>query len=133
MRRLLTPLLVILAILAAFGLLIGMILALQASGYPSRLHATGTPSNSILAQETVAAETIPTTVSGSPITVTADTVNLRDSEHKATGNTAARGTELTVYWQADGYGQITAPAEYADLFIWRGCTSDPAEYGCEAK
>jgi hypothetical protein len=68
-----------------------------------------------------------------PVLVTGGHVNLRDQDRNASGLTVSTGQPLTVYWQPDGYGLITSPAAYAGLFIWRGCTSDPAEYGCEAK
>ena len=65
--------------------------------------------------------------------ITGWTVNLRDEGRKATGMTVLHGEAVRVIWEADGFGEIVEPPRWAGLYVWRGCTSDPAGYGCEAK
>lgn len=69
---------------------------------------------------------------GTSVSVTHATVNLRNADHASTGSFVLEGQVLAVSCGPDGYCEIL-DGEHAGLFIWRGCTSDPAEYGCEAK
>jgi hypothetical protein len=73
-----------------------------------------------------------TTLIGSSVTVTRATVNLRNKSHASTGVFVQQGQMLAVLCGTDGYCEILE-GEHAGLYIWRGCTSDPGEYGCEAK
>lgn len=68
------------------------------------------------------------------VTITADLVNLRlVSTGVASGKTLSRGDVVSVEWRSDNYGQIIFPAQYAGYMVWRGCTSDAGNLGCEAK
>ena len=68
------------------------------------------------------------------VVVTAETVNLRLlSDGTATGYYLSRGDVVTVLWKESGYGRIIAPTQYVGFIVWRGCTSDAAGLGCEAK
>jgi hypothetical protein len=69
---------------------------------------------------------------GTIVTVTRETVNLRNQSHASTGTFVQQGKVLTVDCGPDGYCEILE-GEHDGLYIWRGCTSDPASYGCEAK
>lgn len=71
-------------------------------------------------------------ITGSVI-VTADSVNLRDGNGVASGLYVHRGDVLTVTWTPGGMGVIIYPVEFEGLTIWRGCTSDAGNLGCEAK
>lgn len=66
------------------------------------------------------------------VTVTRETVNLRDAKHAAAGSVVKFGEMLAVICGTDGYCEILQ-GPHAGLYIWRGCTSDPAGLGCEAK
>ncbi len=63
------------------------------------------------------------------VTVMYDMVNLRNENRSSTGDTVSEGELLAVCWQEDGYGKIME-GQYKDLYIWRGCTSDPLDYSC---
>lgn len=68
------------------------------------------------------------------VTITADLVNLRIiSTGAASGKTLSRGNVIFVEWRSDNYGEIIAPTQYAGYMVWRGCTSDAGNLGCEAK
>lgn len=69
---------------------------------------------------------------GQSITVTHEMVNLRMIDHAASGDFVKAGDVLAVECSQDGYCLIL-DGEHTGLYIWRGCTSDPAKYGCEAK
>lgn len=70
---------------------------------------------------------------GTTIIVNANLVNIRNSDKSSTGDYAQQGKELTVYWREDGFGEIVTPVDWKGKLIWRGCTNDPAGYGCESK
>jgi hypothetical protein len=67
------------------------------------------------------------------VTITAETVNLRFSTGVASGDYLSRGDAVILKWDGDGYGTIISPSRYAGLKVWRGCTSDTGDLGCEAK
>jgi hypothetical protein len=67
------------------------------------------------------------------VTITAETVNLRFSTGVASGDYLFRGDVVVVEWTGDGYGTIIIPSKYTGLKVWRGCTSDTGDLGCEAK
>lgn len=69
---------------------------------------------------------------GTIVTVTRETVNLRLLDHAAAGAFVQEGQMLAVECGPDGYCRIL-DGDHAGLYIWRGCTSDPDVYGCEAK
>lgn len=69
---------------------------------------------------------------GTIVTVTHGTVNLRKLDHAAAAAFVQQGQVLAVECGPDGYCKIL-DGEHAGLYIWRGCTSDPDVYGCEAK
>ena len=128
MRRMLLILAILAAILAGTSLTYGLMLAMDSRD-------TGTPTTTPSVPAGHLPQISPTSGEylGERIEVVAETVNLRDDERHATGMTISQGEILAVSWTADGYGEIIEPTKFAGLFIWRGCTSDPADYGCEAK
>lgn len=69
---------------------------------------------------------------GTIVTVTHGTVNLRKLDHAAAAVFVQEGQVLAVECGPDGYCKIL-DGDHAGLYIWRGCTSDPDVYGCEAK
>ena len=68
------------------------------------------------------------------VEITVQSVNLRKvPTGVASGEYLYQGALVMVVWDASNYGVIVSPEEYQDLMVWRGCTSDPAGLGCEAK
>lgn len=68
------------------------------------------------------------------VEITTQSVNLRKvPTGVASGEYLYQGALVMVIWDASNYGVIVSPEEYQDLMVWRGCTSDPAGLGCEAK
>lgn len=66
-------------------------------------------------------------------TVLADLVNIRDSAGNGQGITAPFGTELVIaVREGEGWAVIISPAKWNGMKIWRGCTSEPGDFGCEA-
>jgi len=65
--------------------------------------------------------------------VLADTVHLRYEDGTASGIYLHRGDGIDVIWSIDNFGVITYPVNLAGLKIWRGCTSDNNNLGCEKK
>lgn len=107
------------------------------------VEAVETPTKQKLSTPTAVIEEIPTEVLtdlnesqqspiNSSVTVTHATVNLRNATHASTGDLVFMGDSLAVDCGPDGYCLIL-DGEHAGLYIWRGCTSDPSDYGCEAK
>lgn len=86
------------------------------------------PSQQVLADDDESLETPVSTI----VTVTHETVNLRFPGRAASGSFVQKGQVLAVQCGIDGYCLILE-GEHAGLYIWRGCTSDPADYGCQAK
>lgn len=66
------------------------------------------------------------------VRVTAESVNIRTVDGKPTGEYAHKGQVLTLGFQGSGYAEILYPLKWQGLKIWRGCTSSPDVYGCQA-
>lgn len=64
------------------------------------------------------------------VTVEYDLVNLRNGDGSASGQVVSRGQVLAVQFQSDGWSLIVREP-YQGMYIWRGCVSQPASYGCE--
>ena len=70
---------------------------------------------------------------GLHVQVLANQVNIRTADGKTQGVTASYGTELVIaVREGEGWAVIIAPAKWNGMKIWRGCTSEPGEFGCEA-
>lgn len=66
------------------------------------------------------------------VSVTADIVNLRRIDLSVSGIYLRRGDIVTVRWNGE-WGEIIYPTDIAGLRLWRGCTSDSGNFGCEAR
>ncbi len=120
--NLLAGVVVVGVVVAGYWQFSSMIRAAVPAPLPVVSVATGTPSMA----PTGTAEAVPT---GYSVTVAFPVVNLRTADHSATGKTVLAGESLSVYWLPDGWGIVLA-GDYKGLFIWRGCTSDPASRKC---
>lgn len=69
---------------------------------------------------------------GTFIRITADAVNLRTDAGNASGLYLHRGDGIRVVWKGN-WGMILHPDHLQGLKVWRGCTSDAGNLGCEAK
>ena len=81
---------------------------------------------------TAIASTLPVPESLLHVIVTAQTVNIRDTDFHATGKWMMSGTVLAVRSYQDGWYQI-AGGEYDGDLIWSGCTSANKNRTCESK
>ena len=67
------------------------------------------------------------------VVVLAELVNIRSADGSTQGITAKAGESLVIrVIEGKGFAYIVYPVQWNGMKIWRGCTSEPANFGCEA-
>lgn len=66
------------------------------------------------------------------VDVISHSLNVRNENKDKTGEYLERGNSVSVRFTDSGWVEIVE-GKYTGFYIWRGCTSSPDIYGCEAE
>ena len=101
-------------------------------GAPAQPSATALATLIATPSPSVIASTLPASDSLLRVVVTAETVNIRDGNLRATGKWLTKDAVLAVKPYQDGWYQIVG-GEYDGDLIWSGCTSMNENRTCKSK